>query len=182
MKASYMHQEIKMEKINMRQVDIPVIFLIRDSDEYRSAIDIIGSENLTEYGIFTIKDVYPYLVDDIGIPDIHGSLQRWKDHGVISTDFSRYWLDEYKIIEEVISAEMGGNEKYDNCMVQSQNFKFGLVWFLGQRYYEPVVQLNEFIKNHKPETIYFKPTNSFISNLIYSFAGMYKMECRSLIK
>jgi hypothetical protein len=93
---------------------------------------------------------------------------------------SRYWLNEYKAIDEIVSVEMAKDKKYNNEIIQSPYFKFDVVWLLGRQYYNAINALNEFFQKFRPEAICFRPENNFIDNVIFSFAREYKIECWKL--
>lgn len=153
------------------------LFLIREELEYQSAIELTELHGLTEYEILTIKDEPPYLINDCA------SLEKastWQEYGILDPGFSRYWLNEYKEIDEIISTEMAENEKYNDEIIRSPHFKFDLVWLLGRQYYDVINTLNEFFQKYRPDAIYFRPENNFISNLIFSLTRAYKIECCKL--
>lgn len=153
------------------------LFLIRNEAEYQSAIKLAELHGLTEYEMLTIKDEPPYLINDCA--DLE-KVSTWQKYGISDPGFSRYWLNEYKAIDEIISIEIAKDEKYNNEIIQSPYFKFGLVWLLGRQYYDIVNVLNKFFQKCRPEAIYFRPENNFVGNLIFSFAQAYKIKCGKL--
>lgn len=153
------------------------LFLIRGSAEHQCALRMAELQMPACYKMLTIKDDYPYMVDDCA--GLEGVLT-WEQCGMKSFGFSRYWLDEYKSIEEVISLDMSGDRGLDSEIIQSPYFKFNLVWLLGRQYYDPIHRLNEFILNQRPASVYFNPGDTFISYLVLSFAKLYNITCGKL--
>lgn len=154
------------------------LFLIRNELEYQAVIKLAQSNCLLEYEILTIKDEHPYLVNDCASLE---KVSTWQDWGVVDPGFSRYWLNEYQAIDDIISCEITDDEKYNNDVMQSRFFKFGLNWLLGRRYYDVINALDIFFRQYKPTAIYFGPEDSFICHLLLSFARAYKFQCGKLV-
>jgi hypothetical protein len=163
--------------VDRNHTNIQTLFLIRDTLEYQRAIDLIGLKHKTKYDILTIKDEHPYLVNECARFD---RVSEWQKYGIVDSGFSRYWLDEYKTIEGAITAEMAKDNKYNNKILQSQHFKFSLVWSLGLNVYDTINSLNSFFSDIRPAIIYFTPKNTFISRVLLSFGIIYKIEYRKL--
>lgn len=146
------------------------LFLIRNELEYQAVIKLAQTNCLSEYEILTIKDEYPYLVNDCASFE---KVSTWQDWGVVDPGASRYWLVEYKEIEEIISCQMAQDNRYDYDVIQSQHFKFNLVQHLGRYYYDMIDSLNEFFEKYRPEVVYYRPENNFIGHLVTSFVRLY---------
>jgi hypothetical protein len=153
------------------------LFLIKDKPEHQAIIELTKKHGLTNFEILTIKDKPPYLVNNCA--DLE-KVSTWQEFGISDPGCSRFWLDKYNEIDDIISVEMAKNQKYKNEIIQSPYFKFDLVWLLGRQYYDVINSLNEFFQRFRPEAIYFRPENTFIDNVIFSFARIYKIECWKL--
>ena len=149
------------------------LFLIRNKAEHQSIIELTKKQNLTNFEILTIKDECPYFVNDCA--DFE-KVSTWQKYDILEPGFSRFWLNEYKTIDEIISLEMMKEKKYNDEIILSPHFKFSLIWLLGRRYYDAINTLNEFFQKFRPEVICLRPENNFIGNVIFSFARTYKIE------
>ncbi len=165
-----------MENV-LNQKEINNLFLIRDKHEYSQACNIVKQLDPEDYAILPLQDEFPYWGDNYGDFD---NISKWGDYGIRNLGFSRYWLDEYKQIEEVITTYLTRNKKYNNGIARSPHFIFGLVWSCGQYYYDPIDALNNFFSRYKPKIVYFSPSKNFISELLLSFINLYKLEFRLL--
>ena len=147
------------------------LFLIRNEMEYQAAIKLVQSNGWSEYEILTINDEHPYLANDFANLK---KVSKWQEFGVADPRGSRYWLDNYKDIEEIIDFEMAQDRRYDHDVIKSQDSKFNLVQHLGLNYYDVIDSLNVFFEKYRPETVHFIPKDNFIGHLIPSFARVYK--------
>lgn len=153
------------------------LFLIRNETEHESVIKLISLHGLTNFEMLTIKDDAPYLVNDCTNLE---KVSTWQKYSILDPGFSRFWLNEYKSIEEIISIEMSKDKKYNNEIMQSPYFKFDLVQMFGKQYFEVIDILNNFFQKFTPDAICFRPESNFISNVILSFARTYRIKCWKL--
>ncbi|MFX0137539.1 MAG: hypothetical protein ACFFDN_28130 [Candidatus Hodarchaeota archaeon] len=149
------------------------LFLIKNETEYQSATKLLESRDLTDYDMLSIQSEYPYLVNDLAH---NHNVSHWQKYDVIDFPMSRYWLYEYKTIEEIINAELARTDKYQNRLLQSPYFTFSLVYYFGNQYYESITVLNDFFSNNNIETVFFNPTDDFIGNLISSLVSHYNIK------
>jgi hypothetical protein len=159
------------------KITAKILFLIKNESEYQSVNNFIGLHNLTDYDMLSIKSEYPYLVDDFAH---NQNVSQWQKYDVTDLSMSRYWLEEYKTIEEIITTELARDNKYQNQIIESQHFTFGLVLFFGRQNYEPITVLDKFFSNNNFRTVCFHPTDNFIDNLICSFTSHYDINCQRL--
>jgi hypothetical protein len=153
------------------------LFLIKNDSEYQSANNFVELHSLTDYEMLSIQSKYPYMVNNF---THYQNVSQWRKYDVIDISTSRYWLEEYKTIEEIITTELAKDNKYQNQIIQSPNFTFGLVLFFGRQNYEPITVLDDFFSNNKFESVWFNPTNDFIGNLICSLTSHYNIKCQRL--
>lgn len=153
------------------------LFLIKNESEYQSVNNFVELHDLTDYDILSLQSEYPYLVNDFAH---NQNVSKWKKYDVIDLSMSRYWLDEYKTIDEIITTELARNNKYQNQIIQSPHFTFSLVLFFGRQNYEPITVLDVFFSNNNFETVCFNPANDFIGNLICSLTSHYNIKCQRL--
>lgn len=153
------------------------LFLIKNELEYQSVNNFVELHGLTDYDILTIQSEYPYLINNFAH---NQNVSQWQKYDVIDISMSRYWLEEYKTIEEIITTELSRDNKYQNQIIQSPYFTFGLVLFFGRQNYEFITILDDFFSKNNFETVYFNPANGFIGNLICSFTSHYNIKCQRL--
>jgi len=101
------------------------LFLIKDKPEHQAIIELTKKHGLTNFEILTIKNEPPYLVNNCA--DLE-KVSTWQEFGIADPGFSRFWLDEYKEIDEIINFELVKNKKYKNEIIQSPYFNFDMVW------------------------------------------------------
>ena len=158
-------------------MEINNLFLARDKHDYSQAQNLVTQQALKDYTILPIQDEFPYWRNN---NDNFDNLSKWEDYGIRDLRFSRYWLDEYKQIEEIITTHLTKKRKYNNQIARSPHFIFGLVWECGRDYYDPIDALHNFFIRYKPKIVYFNPSESFIRKLLLSFINLYKIQFRPL--
>ncbi len=159
------------------KVATKTLFLINNESEYQSAHNFIELHSLTDYDMLSIQSEYPYMINNF---THYQNVSQWQKYDIIDISTSRYWLEEYKTIEEIINTELAKDNKYHNQIIQSPNFTFGLVLFLGCQHYEPITVLDDFFSNNNFGTLCFNPTDDFIGNLICSLTSHYNIKRQRL--
>ena len=114
--------------------------------------------------VLSIDEQYPYLINKYLEDDI---VSKWEDFGVIDPDNYRYWLNNYKEIDDLIVTD------FENCdkLFQSPYFRLGMVRHMGREFYHFFYVLNEFFLYLKPNAIFYNPSGRFIFQLISSFTS-----------
>jgi len=163
--------------MNETSKQLNTILFIRDQSEYQLAVGIINTLNITNYDILTIKDSRPYFSSEYECLD---HVSTWRKYGVTESDLSRYWLENYKLIDELITSEISKDEKYiNNKYIQSTYFKFSLVMLLGPNVYEPIHCLNHFFLQANPKLVYYTQKNTIIGKVLKQLITYYNIEHRN---
>ena len=143
------------------------IFFVKNMADYNKIFPIVNED----CEIYCISDTYPYFSNKYS-NQIY--VKEWDECTYTCIDsFSRYWLNEYKNIDKFITTALeNSNLKKDN-IVNSDHFKFDIVWELGQRYMEIIVLLKNFLRNKMPCRLYSNYDNKLISKIIESITKHY---------
>lgn len=161
---------LENDSLNWRSNKVEKLFLVGDQDEYRKAAEFpLGQEDV----ILFLSRQPPYLTD---APMHLPLLQSWTEFGVENLDMNRYWLENYKEIEEIISMRM--RRFCQNPLFLNPHFAMDLVWQIGDSYYKYADVLKSFFKKHCPKELIFTPKDDFVSELILAHARRCGIHCR----
>jgi len=155
--------------LNWRSNKVEKLFLVRDQDEYRKAAEFpLGEEDV----ILFLSHQSPYLID---APTHLPLLRSWTEFEVENLDMNRYWLENYREIEEIILNRM--RRFCQNPLFLNSHFAMDLVCKIGGSYYKYVYVLEGFLRKYAPKELTFTSKGDFVSELIFAHAKRCGIHC-----
>ena len=142
---------LENDSLNWRSNKVEKLFFVRDQDESRKAAEFpLGQEDV----ILFLSHNPPYLTD---APTHLPLLRSWTEFEIENLDMNRYWLENYKEIEEITLMRM--RRFCQNRLFLNPHFVMDLVWKMGDSYYKYVDVLKSFFKKHCPKELIFTQSN-----------------------